>query len=107
MAKKSPELYERVRKEYPQLIEALDGLGKAARKAGPLDAKTVQLIQLAAAAAIGSQGSVRSHARRALEAGAKAAAVRHAVVCATNVIGFPNVIAALGSIEDVKSSRRK
>src|SRR5689334_8736650 len=48
----------------------LDGLGQAAADAGPLPEKTRYLVQLAAAAAIRSEGAVHSHARRALAAGA-------------------------------------
>lgn len=97
----APEVYKQVRKDYPEVIKALDGLGKAVRKAGPLDEKAIQLVQLAAAAAIGSAGSVRSHARRALDAGARRAEVRHAVLATVNVIGFPNVVAALAALDEL------
>ncbi len=103
----APEVYKQVRKDYPEVIEALDALGKAARKAGPLDAKTIQLVQLAAAAAIGSPGSVRSHARRALDAGARRAEVRHAVLATVNVIGFPNVVAALAALDGLSRKAGK
>ena len=66
-----------------------------------MDGKTAQLIQLAAAAAQGSEGAVHSHARRALEAGAQAEEIRHAVILLTNTLGFPTVSAALSWIEDV------
>ncbi|OIP11046.1 MAG: hypothetical protein AUK49_01830 [Betaproteobacteria bacterium CG2_30_68_42] len=102
MAKQgSSEIYTQVRKDHPDFIEALDALGRAARKAGPLDEKTVQLVQLGAAAAIGATASVASHARRALDAGAKRAELRHAVMATVNISGFPNVIGALAALEQV------
>ncbi|GAB4172998.1 MAG: hypothetical protein Fur0039_14100 [Rhodocyclaceae bacterium] len=97
----SSDTYVQIRKDYPEVIKALDGLGRAARKAGPLDEKTVQLIQLGAAAATGATASVLSHARRAVAAGAKRAELRHAVMATVNVAGFPHVIAALAALEDL------
>ena len=97
--------YLRLKKDQPDFVKALDGLGSAARKAGPLDEKTVQLIQLAAAAAIGSEGSVRSHARRALEVGARAEEIRQALMVLATVVGLPNVLAAIGWADEVLAAK--
>jgi alkylhydroperoxidase/carboxymuconolactone decarboxylase family protein YurZ len=59
------------------------------------------LIQLAAAAAIRSEGSVHSHAKRALDAGAKPDELYHAIILTTSIIGFPTVSAALSWVDDV------
>ena len=85
-----PRWYIYTKEHYGSFMSALEQLGEAARKEGPLDEKTSQLIQLAAAAAIRSEGSVHSHARRALEAGATREEVYHAVILLTSTIGFPN-----------------
>ena len=66
----------------------------------PLDEKTGHLIQLGAAAAIHSIGSVRSHAARALAAGATLEEIRHAIIILTSTIGFPTVAAALSWVDD-------
>ncbi|MFZ0256853.1 MAG: carboxymuconolactone decarboxylase family protein, partial [Gammaproteobacteria bacterium] len=65
------------------------------KREGPIDEKTAQLIQLAAAAAIHSEGAVHSHTRRALEAGAKPEEIRHALILLTSTIGFPTMVAAM------------
>ena len=57
-------------------------------------------MQLAAAAAIRSEGSVHSHARRATEAGATPEEIHHAILLLTSTIGFPTVAAALSWIDD-------
>jgi AhpD family alkylhydroperoxidase len=98
---KLPKQFEHIREKFKDLHEAVAEVGKAARASGPLDEKTTHLIQMAAAAAIRSQGSVHSHARRALEAGATADELYHAVVLLTSTIGFPTVSAALSWVEDV------
>jgi alkylhydroperoxidase/carboxymuconolactone decarboxylase family protein YurZ len=82
-------------------MKAVENLGKATKAAGPLNEKTARLIQLAAAASVRSEGSVHSHVRRALEAGAKPAEIRHAIVLLTSTIGFPSVSAALSWVDDV------
>ncbi len=95
-----PHHYESVRQRYPDVCSALESLGTAVRKAGPIDAKTGHLIQLAAAAGIRSEGSVHSHARRAMEAGATPEEVKHAVLLLTSTIGFPTVAAALSWVDE-------
>jgi AhpD family alkylhydroperoxidase len=101
MATNVPGFYMRTKRQHPEYVAALEALGEAARRAGPLDEKTVQLVQLAAAAAVRSEGSVHSHARRALQAGATAEELRHALIAVTSTIGFPHVTAALSWLEDV------
>ena len=96
-----PGHYVHTKKLYPEYLAALEALGEAAKKAGPLDSKTLHLVQLAASAALRSEGAVHSHARRALEAGATAEEIRHALIAVTSTIGFPNVTAALSWVEDV------
>lgn len=98
---KRPKFYQALRERQPEFIEAVDRLGQVARAAGPIDAKTSHLIQLAACAAIRSEGGVHSHTRRAIESGATPEEIRHALMLVTSTIGFPNVVAALTWVEDV------
>lgn len=99
--KQLPQNYVQFRSRYKRLAGAVDELGKAARDEGPLDEKSVQLIQLAAAASTRSEGAVHSHARRARDAGASPDEIRHAVLLLVSTIGFPAVMAALSWANDV------
>lgn len=101
MAKITSKQYLKVEESHPDFIKAVEALGKAARMAGPLDDRQGQLLQLAAAAAIRSEGAVHSHTKRALKAGATADEIRHALILLTSTIGFPNVMAALSWADDV------
>ncbi len=103
---KYPQQYTSIMKKYKGVIKALDSLGRAAKSAGPLNKKMSELIQLAAAASIHSEGSVHSHTRRALAAGAKPDEIRHAIVLLTSTIGFPTVSAALSWVDDVLEKKR-
>jgi len=96
-----PKNYSRLLKRYPVFSKALANLGETVRQQGPLDAKQAQLIQLAAAASIRSEGAVHSHTRRALELGANEEEIRHTLILLTSTIGFPSVAAALTWVEDV------
>lgn len=93
--------YLKIKKQYPDFINAVESLGKTIKKEGPIDEKTAHLIQLAAAASIRSEGAVHSHTRRAIDAGAKADEIYHAIILLTSTIGFPNVVATLSWADDV------
>ena len=74
---KYPKNYMMIRKKYGHLMKAHEEAGKIACEAGPLDEKTGNLVQLAACAALRSEGGVHSHARRAIQAGASMNEVYH------------------------------
>jgi 4-carboxymuconolactone decarboxylase len=98
---KKVKVYEKVSKNFPDIFSAVNTLGETIRSSGPLDKKTTQLIQLAAAAAGQSEGSVHSHTKRALEAGASREEIEHCLLLLISVIGFPNTAAALSWTYDV------
>jgi 4-carboxymuconolactone decarboxylase len=102
-----PEHYVSIKKRYKKYYKALDNLGKAVKESGPIDDKTSHLIQLGAAAAIRSEGSVHSHVRRALEAGATADEIYHAIILLSSTIGFPTVSAALSWADDIIKGQRE
>ena len=95
-------IYNTLSEEYPEILGVVKELGKTVRGAGPLGGKESQLIQLAAAAAIGSEGSVHSHTRRALEAGANRKEIDHALLLLISTIGFPKTMMALSWSRDIE-----
>lgn len=82
-------------------MSAVQNLGKSIRGAGPLDEKTSHLIQLAAAAAMQSEGSVHSHTRRALKAGATPDEIYHSLLLLIPTGGFPRTMAAISWCRDI------
>ncbi len=98
---KLPEHYLLEKKTHQAFIDAVEDLGKVLKKQGPLDGKTANLIQLAAAIAIRSEGAVHSHVRRAIDNGASPEEVYHAIVLLTSTLGFPTVSAALSWAGDI------
>ncbi len=96
-----PRWFLALRNKHEEFIKAVEDLGKVTRQEGPLDEKTSHLIQMAASAAIRSEGAVHSHARRAINAGAKPEEIYHSIILLTSTIGFPNVAAALSWVEEI------
>ena len=93
--------YENIAARFPEVIAAVDKLGATVRGIGPIDEKTSLLIQLAAAAAVGSEGSVHSHTRRATKAGATPEEINHTLLLLISTIGFPQTMAAISWSSDI------
>lgn len=91
--------YRRLQKRFPEVLQAVENLGATVKAEGPLDGKTTELIKLSVAAAAGSTGAVKSHAKRAIAAGASRQEVEHALIVLISTIGFPQVAAALAWVE--------
>lgn len=107
---KLPKAFETFRKRYRHVYEAYEALGGAAHEAGPLDQKTRELIKLGIAIGGRLEGAVRSHARRAREAGATPEELEHVVLLAVTTSGFPTAVAAFTWVEEhlrAGSSKRK
>ena len=91
--------YQKLKAKFPEVLSAVENLGTTVRDAGPIDKKTSELIQLAVAAAAQSTGSVHSHTRRALQAGATEDEIYHTLLLLVSTIGFPKVAAALSWVD--------
>ena len=96
-----PQPYKRFVEEYPELNRAYTALARACHEHGPLDDRSRRLVKLGIAVGLGSEGAVKSHARRALQMGVSADEVRHAVLLGMTTVGFPGTIAALEWVRDV------
>ena len=95
-----PKHFNSLAKRYPAYLAAVEQLGESVKQAGPLEPKIAELIQLAAAAAVHSEGAVHSHTRRAQKAGATPDEIYHAILLLTSTIGFPAGAAALSWVDD-------
>ncbi|HPG34480.1 MAG: carboxymuconolactone decarboxylase family protein [Lentimicrobiaceae bacterium] len=96
-----PKNYEKNKASFPAYFDALEKLGETIRETSPLPDNTMCLINLAAAAAIQSEGAVHSHTRRALEAGVTPEEIRHTILLLTSTIGFPRTMAAMSWVNDL------
>ena len=104
---KLPGPFVRFRRDFPQVGRAWEALGEACAKAGPLDARTRELVKLGMAIGGRIEGAVHAHARRALEAGATHDQIRHVVALAPPTVGFPTAVAASTWVGDVLGRGKK
>lgn len=93
--------YIRIKERFGEVMTAVENLGKTVKTAGPIKTKEAELIQLAAALAIRSEGGVHSHVRRALDAGATKEELYHTLILLTSTIGFPAVMAGMSWVDDI------
>ena len=87
--------------DYPDVGKAYEAYGEAVGNAGPLDEKTRSLVKLAISIGARMDGAAKSHAHKALEAGATPEEIRHVVLLSAPTIGFPNMMAGLSSIDEI------
>jgi AhpD family alkylhydroperoxidase len=97
---KLPRTFQRFQADYEKLYRDYESLGLQAAEAGPLEAKVRELVKLGMAAAVKSESAVRSHTHRALEAGAVAEEIQHALLLGITTLGFPTMMAALSWAQD-------
>ena len=96
-----PQVYESFAKKYPQVLKDYQQLGKSCRASGPLEEKYQDLIKLGIAIGANSRGAVMSAVRKAIAAGATAEEISQSVLLALTTTGFPNMIAAMGWVNEV------
>ena len=96
-----PKTYEDFSDKFPEIFKDYQQLGKSCREAGPLEEKYQDLIKLGIAVGANSRGAVMSSVRKALASGSTPDEIIHAVLLSLTTTGFPNMIAALGWVNDV------
>lgn len=100
-----PKPYKRMHQTYPEMMQAYEQFGQAARNAGPLTQREVALVKLAISIGAGLQGACHSHCRKAIEAGCGPEDLRHVAVLSAPTIGFPTMMRAKSWVEDVVEDR--
>ncbi len=100
-----PKSYQQMHHDYPDLMQAYEAFGKAARESGPLSDREVALVKLAVSIGSGLEGAAHSHCRKALDAGCTPDELRHVAVVSAPTIGFPTMMRARSWVEDVLSKQ--
>ncbi len=98
-----PEIFKQFVERHGGIADKFKEVGELCSKAGNLENKTQHLIQLGVSIGAGSKGGVRSHARRALEAGVSTDDLLQATLLSATIVGFPSMIAAYGWVQEVIS----
>ena len=101
-----PELFQEFQQRLPECSQASAEVASKCHLWAPQDEKTRRLIKLGIAIGLDSEGGVRSHARRALEAGVSVDELRHTVLLALTTVGFPRMAAAMKWVDTVIEKRK-
>jgi 4-carboxymuconolactone decarboxylase len=91
-----PAPFIKFKKDFPEILEAYEGLAEKCHASVPFDEKTRRLIKLGIAVGTQSEGAVKSHTRRALAIGITKDEVYKTLLLALTTVGFPAMIAAMG-----------
>lgn len=96
-----PGAWQRLGELTPSLARAYDRLALEAARAGPLDARQSALLKVALSVGRGSWRGTHAHARKAMESGVPADALRHVACLALPVLGLAAALDALRWIEEI------
>ncbi|MEX2672802.1 MAG: carboxymuconolactone decarboxylase family protein [Phycisphaeraceae bacterium] len=91
---KLPKTFKAFVSRYPTLGEAHQRVGREVENLGPMDAKACALVKIGISLGAGLESAVRSHVRRAMQAGASTEEVEQAILLGMNTVGFPRTVAA-------------
>jgi alkylhydroperoxidase/carboxymuconolactone decarboxylase family protein YurZ len=78
--------------KFPELGAAHEGVARACVAAGPMDKKMCELVKIGISLGAGLESALKSHVRRAMEAGATEAEVEQAIILGMNTVGFPRTV---------------
>lgn len=96
-----PKRYVKFFEDYPAVGQAYEAYGEAIAHAGPLDERTRNLVKLAISLSTRQEGGAKSHAHKALQAGATREELRHVALLLAPTVGFPTMMAGLSWIDSV------
>lgn len=92
--KKLPGPFKAFIAKYPDLGKAHEEIARSVDRLGPLDRKACELIKIGICVGAGLESALRSHVRRAMEAGAPRKSIEQAILLGMNTVGFPRTVAA-------------
>jgi len=96
-----PDAYKTFRDRHADVAISLDALAATVDGAGPLDERSRRLVKLGIAIGRGSDGAVKSSARKARQLGLTDNEIRHAALLGVTTIGLPGATAAMTWIDEV------
>ena len=89
LSEKLPGTFKEFCRRFPELGRLHQETGQSLSSAGPLDARTAELVKVGMCVGAGLESALRSHIHRAMSHGASEAEVEHAIVLGMTTCGFP------------------
>ncbi|MCL5124174.1 MAG: carboxymuconolactone decarboxylase family protein [Deltaproteobacteria bacterium] len=98
-----PEIFTKFVEDHGDIADKFKEISDLCSKVGKLGSQSQHLVQLGVSIGAGSVGAVKSHARRALEAGLSKEDLVQATLLSATTVGFPAMIAAYSWVQEVIS----
>jgi 4-carboxymuconolactone decarboxylase len=96
-------IYTVFKKDFPEINEAHEALGeKIHKESGPLPEKVRWLIKIAISGASRHHTALETHIKKAREAGATEAEIKHALLLLIQTVGFPTFMEAYLIFKNLK-----
>lgn len=89
-----PGAFKRFAERFPDLVDAHERIAQAVDAEGQFDARIAELIKIGICQGAGLESALRSHVRKAMQAGASVRDIEQAIVQGMNTVGFPRTVAA-------------
>lgn len=93
-SKKLPGPFKAFIAKYPALGETHETVARLVDRVGPLDRKTCELIKIGICLGGGLESALKSHVRRAIDAGSTPQEIEQSILLGMNTVGFPKTVAA-------------
>ena len=77
---KLPNTYKQFVSRFPDIVACHERMAKSVDATGPLDAKTCSLVKIGICVGAGMESALRSHVRRATQAGATQQEIEQAIL---------------------------
>ncbi|QDT65118.1 carboxymuconolactone decarboxylase family protein [Calycomorphotria hydatis] len=90
---KLPKTFREFSARFPELANAHQTTAEYVDKISDLDTKTCALVKIGISLGAGLESALRSHVRRAKQAGATEEEIEQAIMLGMNTIGFPQTVA--------------
>lgn len=108
MARQPTEQRQHLIERYPHVWEHFSGMREGIKDAGPLDTKTQELITTAIYATAGAEAGMKTHATRAMQAGASVEELNQALLLCLGVsMGFAHTYTAIDWVRQVAEAQGK
>ena len=108
MTRQPSEQREYLVQQFPKVSEGFFGMREAIKAVGPLDTKTQELITTAIYATAGTEPGTKTHALRALQAGASIEELNQALLLCLGVsMGFSHTYTAIEWVREVAEAQGK
>ena len=104
--KRLPPTLQEFIKRYPKVWSAHENLGLECKHAGPLSDKQIQLIKIAVTGTLTLETAVKTHVKKAVQAGASKHEIEHTILQLLPIVGMGRTIMVMKWYQELLHRKR-